>query len=94
MYCYQHFTVLKTEKFEDFDDVFQLRTTTKRIGRREKLLIQNKCGVSSQKHRMKKQEGATAAATPTFPHSGLTRLSFVGRKASSTEEVQTIGKYS
>ena len=58
-----------------------------------RMLIQNKI-VSSQKHRMKKQEGATAAATPTFPHSGLTRLSFVGRKASSTEEVQTIGKYS
>ena len=43
---------------------------------------------------MRKEEGATVAATPTFPHSGLTRLSFVGRKAVSTEEVQTIGKYS
>ena len=30
-----------------------------------RMLIQNKI-VSSQKHRMKKEEGATAAASPTF----------------------------
>ena len=27
---------------------------------------------------VRKEEGATVAATPTFPHSGLSRLSFVG----------------
>jgi hypothetical protein len=46
-------------------------------GRRKKL-IQNKCGVSSQKIRMRKEEGATVAATPTFPQRAV-RLSFVGQ---------------
>jgi hypothetical protein len=43
--------------------------------------FQNKC-VSSQNHRMKKEEGATVDCRP-FCHlpslSGLTRLSFVGQ---------------
>jgi hypothetical protein len=43
----------------------------KRTEERRKL-IQNKCAlVSSQKIRMRKEEGATVAATPTFPHSWL-----------------------
>jgi hypothetical protein len=47
---------------------------------------------------MKKEEGATVDFVGHFVSlpslSGLMRLSFVGRKAFSTEEVQTIGKYS
>jgi hypothetical protein len=43
----------------------------KRTEERRKL-IQNKCAlVSSKKIRMRKEEGATVAATPTFPHSWL-----------------------
>ena len=54
----------------------------------------NKTCVSSKNSRMKNEEGATVAATPYLLLSWLTRLSFVGSKAVSTEEVQTIGKYS
>jgi hypothetical protein len=47
-----------------FDDLSQLRTTTKRIGRREKYFKTNvlvpKIAV------VRKEEGATAAASPTF----------------------------
>ena len=34
---------------------------------------------------MRKEEGATLAATPTFPHSGPLRLSFVGQDGQKTE---------
>jgi hypothetical protein len=47
---------------------------------------------------IRKEEGATVGVCRPFCSlpslSGLTRLSFVGSKAVSTEEVQTIGKYS
>ncbi len=34
---------------------------------------------------MRKEEGATLAATPTFPHSGQLRLSSVGQDGQKTE---------
>ncbi len=63
-------------KNEDFDDLSQLRTMTKRIGRREKNIFQNKCGVSSQNRRYKKRRGShCSGVSPTFSFSGQLRLS-------------------
>jgi hypothetical protein len=41
------------------------KTSIKKEQKKEKISFQNKC-VSSQKFRMRKEEGATVAATPTF----------------------------
>ena len=59
---------MKRQKNEDFDDF--LSEIDDRKERKKVENISKQIFVSSQKHRMKKQEGATAAATPTFPHSG------------------------
>ena len=79
----------KTEKlkFDDFLSEIDDRKERKKVEK----LIQNK-SVSSQKIRMRKEEGATVAATPTFPHSGQLRLS--GRTGSKQRLLQTIGRYS
>ena len=89
----------KRQKDEDFMDSIYTSDDfrSKKNSRKKKVNFQNKC-VSSQNHRMKKEEGATVDFVGHFVSlpslSGLMRLSFVGRKAFSTEEVQTIGKYS
>jgi len=57
---YQSLTKWKTEKMM-FDDVLSWDLDRKERKKEEKL-IQNKC-VSSYNHRMKKEEGATAAAS-------------------------------
>ena len=57
---YQHFTDRKDEEF-DFDECSQLKTTIEK-NRKKEVNFQNKC-VSSQKIRMRKEEGATVAAT-------------------------------
>ncbi len=57
---YQHFTKYKDEEIM-FDEL-RVKFRSKRIGRREKLLIKQMC-VSSQKIRMRKEEGATATAS-------------------------------
>ena len=54
MYCYQHFTVLKTE--EIIDELSQRDERSKRIGRRKNVIFKTKC-VSSQNHRSKKRRG-------------------------------------
>ena len=54
MYCYQHFTVLKTEKI--IDELSQRDERSKRIGRRKNVIFKTKC-VSSQNHRSKKRRG-------------------------------------
>jgi hypothetical protein len=84
----------KRQKDEDFMDSIYTSDDfrSKKNSRKKKVNFQNV--LVPKTNSMRKEEGATVAATPTFPHSGLTRLSFVGRKAVSTEEVQTIGKYS
>ena len=70
---------MKRQKNEDFDECSQVRSTIEKNGRREKLLIQNKCGVSSQKHRSKKRRGRHCrGVSPTFPHSGLSRAGRTG----------------
>ena len=86
MLLYQHFTNRKDEEF-DFDE-FLSEIPIEKERKKVKMFSKQMC-VSSQKHRMKKEEGATLPFL-----SWLTRLLFVGRKAVSTEEVQTIGKYS
>jgi hypothetical protein len=45
--------------------MFSVENPIEKNGRRKAKIFQNKC-VSSQNHRMKKEEGATVAATPTF----------------------------
>ena len=92
-------TPYQTEKTNNLltSMTFSARSTIEKNRKKEECYFQNKMCVSSQKFRMKKEEGATVDCRP-FCHlpslSGLTRLSFVGSKAVSTEEVQTIGKYS
>ncbi len=55
---YQHLTNdRKDEEFENFDELSQLRTTTKRIGRR-RMLIQNKC--------VRKRGGALLSAASAY----------------------------
>ncbi len=49
----------------NFDECSQLKTTIEKNRKKEECYFQNKC-VSSQKIRMKKEEGATVAASPTF----------------------------
>ncbi len=81
-------TTLTKDENEDEDE--RRKRRSKKNSRKKKVNFQNKC-VSSQKIRMRKEEGATVAATPTFSQRADAT---VGRKAVSTEEVQTIGKYS
>ncbi len=61
-------TPYQTEKNEEiyFDECSQLRSTIERIGRRKNVIFKTKMCVSSQKIRMRKEEGATAASSPTF----------------------------
>jgi hypothetical protein len=58
------------------------------------MLIQNKCAFSSHNKRMRKEEGATVAATPTFSqYSGLLRAVFqAGPAAFFHGVIQNIGK--
>ncbi len=61
---------MKRQKNEDFDD-FLSEIDDRKESEEGRMLIQNKCGVSSQNHRMKKEEGATAAASHLpFPSAG------------------------
>ena len=87
----------KRQKDEDFTfDVFSVEIAIEKKEQKKevKKRFQNKC-VSSQKRRYKKRRGRHRSGyTYLLSLSWLTRLSFVGRKAVSTEEVQTIGKYS
>ena len=56
-------------KVEEFDfDAHRVKCRSKRIGRREKLLIQNKCALVPKIAVVRKEEGATAAAShlPSF----------------------------
>ena len=53
---------MKRQKNEEFRRSFSVENNDEKNGRRKAKIFQNKC-VSSQKHRMKKEEGATA---PTF----------------------------
>ena len=57
------FKVKKMKKFTSMN-VLSWKQRSKK-NRKKENIFQNKF-VSSQKHRMKKQEGATAAASPTF----------------------------
>ena len=54
----------KDRNIEDFDYILSWDHDRKE-SEEEKNVFQNKC-VSSQKIRMRKEEGATVAATPTF----------------------------
>jgi hypothetical protein len=64
---YQHLTKdkEKLKNLKTFEGPRQLRWRRKRT-EEGRINFQNKC-VSSQKIRMRKEEGATVAATPTFP---------------------------
>ncbi len=63
----------KDEEFENFRCPRRVRCRRKRT-EEGRMLIQNKC-VSSQKHRMRKEEGATTAASHLPSLSGQLRLS-------------------
>jgi hypothetical protein len=106
MYCYRHLTK-KRQKDEElmFDDVDERRkrrrrrkTKTASIEKEQKKVkkrFQNKC-VSSQNHRYKKRRGRHGRRfCRPFCHrpslSGLTRLSFVGRKAVLQRKSKPLG---
>ena len=63
---YQHFTKYRRQKNEDFDNVFLSWDHDRKESEEGEKFSKQMC-VSSQKIRMRKEEGATAAATPTFP---------------------------
>jgi hypothetical protein len=76
----------KVEEFENFDELSQLRTTTKRIGRR-RILIQNKC-VSSNTKREKRGRYRSGYTLP----SPQLAVSQAGPAAFFHGVIQTIGK--
>jgi hypothetical protein len=65
-----------------FNDYSQLRSQSKKNGRREKV-NQNKCAFSSQNQRVRKEEGATVAAShlpsPWRNSAGWSRKGRTGR---------------
>jgi hypothetical protein len=71
------YQIEKMKNFNGFDDVdVDEKRKTKDVDRKRteevKKTFSNKC-VSSQKHRMRKEEGATVAATPYLLLSWLSR---------------------
>ena len=78
---YQHFTDRKDEEF-DFDECSQLKSRSKKNGRRKAKIFQNKC-VSSQKGRIKKRRGRyRSGVSPTFSQlaASLFRWAVLGSK--------------
>jgi len=84
MYTLSTLYQYRRQKNEDFRRSTQLRSRSKKNGRREKI-FQNKCALVPKTNSMRKEEGATVAATPTFPHSGQSRLSLGRTGGVSTE---------
>ena len=74
----------------DFDECSQLKTTIEKNRKKEECYFQNKMLVPKICS-MRKEEGATVAASPTFPQRAA---SFVGPSGSKQRQIQTIGKYS
>ena len=81
----------KRQKDEDFTDwdFLSWEHDQKSTVERRKLIFQNKC-VSSQNKRMKKEEGATVAATPLPFLSG--QLRYVTGRTGKQRLLQTIGR--
>ena len=80
----------KRQKNEDFDELSQLRTTIEK-NRKKRKSFQNK-RVSSQNIRMRKEEGATVAATPYLLSAGRFEFSS-GRTGSVLQRTpMTVGK--
>ncbi len=79
---YQHFTNRKDEEFDYFDNVKRRRKTKdetasiERTEERRKLIFKTMC-VSSQKIRMKKEEGAAVDSSAILPY-----LTSAGRASS------------
>ncbi len=85
---YQHLTDRKDEEI-DFDwDFLSWEHDRKRTGRRKKVNSKQMC-VSSQNQRMRKEEGATVAATPYLL---LNWLSHQAGPAAFYNDVPTVGK--
>ena len=67
------YQIEKTEKFEDFRRSTSVEVASKKNGKgkiKTNVLV-------PKTNSMRKEEGATVSATPTFPHSGQLRA-FVG----------------
>ena len=81
---YQHFTKYRRQKNEDFDDLSQLRTTTKRT-EEEKIIFKTNVLVP-------REEGATVAATPILLcKNSAGSLVRAGRAAFSIEDSKSVG---
>jgi hypothetical protein len=57
--------------------MFSVENNDRKEQKKVKKRFQNKCALVPKTNSMRKEEGATVAATPTFPHSGQLRA-FVG----------------
>jgi hypothetical protein len=70
---------MKRQKNEDFENVFLSWDHDRKERKKRKIFFKTNVLVSSQNHRSKKRRGRHCrGVSPTFLHSGLTRLSFVG----------------
>jgi hypothetical protein len=86
-------TLPKIEKMKNLKismKLSQLRTTIKKNGKGKS---KQNVLVSSQKHRMRKEEGATVAATPTFSQRAASLFSSTGRTGSVLQRrPKSVGK--
>jgi hypothetical protein len=57
--------------------MFSVENNDRKEQKKVKKGFQNKCALVPKTNSMRKEEGATVSATPTFPHSGQLRA-FVG----------------
>ena len=67
------------KKLKTFDETFSVENHDRKDGRRKKVNSKQMC-VSSQKHRMRKEEGATVAASHLPSLSGPLRWAVQGSK--------------
>ncbi len=92
MLRYQHFTNRKDRNIEDFDVGRVSGVERTEEGR---MLIQNKCGVSSQNKQYEKRRGRCGRLVGHFTLPFLSgQLPLSGRTGSKQRLLQTIGRYS
>ncbi len=65
---------MKDRNIEDFDECSQLKTRSKRIGRRKNVIFKTKCSLVPKIAVVRKEEGATAAASHLPSLSGPLRF--------------------